>query len=174
MAQQKKTEAFELPAEVEDLSPADARFALGIIQGKTGIAALEASRDCSNMSVETRYSYASRLKNDSKIAAWIQRARVAALETGKVTAQGHLAELARLREIALSTGNVGAAVNAEVSRGKAQGIYVERIEDARSANDTTLTLEQLKECLVSLPPDVRMELAKALTGDGPKAISRHT
>jgi hypothetical protein len=43
-----------------------------------------------------------------------------------VTYDGHLAELARLREAALKKGSFSSAVNAEANRGKAAGLYIDR------------------------------------------------
>jgi hypothetical protein len=43
-----------------------------------------------------------------------------------VTYEGHLAELARLREAALKKGSFSSAVNAEANRGKAAGLYIDR------------------------------------------------
>jgi hypothetical protein len=44
----------------------------------------------------------------------------------EVTFEGHLAELARIKEAALKKGSFSSAVNAETNRGKAAGLYVER------------------------------------------------
>ena len=44
----------------------------------------------------------------------------------EVTYEGHLAELARLREAALKKGSFSSAVNAEANRGKAAGLYIDR------------------------------------------------
>jgi hypothetical protein len=43
-----------------------------------------------------------------------------------VTYEGHIAELARLREAALKKGSFSSAVNAEANRGKAAGLYIDR------------------------------------------------
>jgi len=43
-----------------------------------------------------------------------------------VTYEGHVAELARLREAALKKGSFSSAVNAEANRGKAAGLYIDR------------------------------------------------
>ena len=48
------------------------------------------------------------------------------LRKHEVTYEGHVAELARLREAALKKGSFSSAVNAEVSRGKAAGLYIDR------------------------------------------------
>jgi len=44
----------------------------------------------------------------------------------EVNYEGHVAELARLRELALKKGSFSSAVNAETNRGKAAGLYIDR------------------------------------------------
>ena len=48
------------------------------------------------------------------------------LKKHEVTYDGHVAELARLREAALKKGSFSSAVNAEANRGKAAGLYIDR------------------------------------------------
>ena len=48
------------------------------------------------------------------------------LRKHEVTYEGHVAELARLREAALKKGSFSSAVNAEAKRGKAAGLYIDR------------------------------------------------
>ena len=48
------------------------------------------------------------------------------LKKYEVTYEGHIAELARLREAALKKGSFSSAVNAEANRGKAAGLYIDR------------------------------------------------
>ena len=48
------------------------------------------------------------------------------LKKHEVTYEGHVAALARLREAALKKGSFSSAVNAEASRGKAAGLYIDR------------------------------------------------
>ena len=48
------------------------------------------------------------------------------LRKHEVTYEGHVAELARLREAALKKGSFSSAVNAETNRGKAAGLYIDR------------------------------------------------
>ena len=44
----------------------------------------------------------------------------------EITFERHIAELAKLRELAIKRGSFSSAVNAEVSRGKAAGLYIEQ------------------------------------------------
>ena len=48
------------------------------------------------------------------------------LRKHEVTYEGHVAELARLREAALKKGSFSSAVNDEANRGKAAGLYIDR------------------------------------------------
>ena len=48
------------------------------------------------------------------------------LKKPEVPYEGHVAELARLREAALKKGAFSSAVNAEANRGKAAGLYIDR------------------------------------------------
>ena len=48
------------------------------------------------------------------------------LRKHEVTYEGHVAELARLREAALKKGSFSSAVNAEANRGRAAGLYIDR------------------------------------------------
>ena len=44
----------------------------------------------------------------------------------EVSYEGHVAELSRIKELALKKGSFSSAVNAETNRGKAAGLYIER------------------------------------------------
>jgi len=54
-------------------------------------------------------------------------------ETG-VTLKEHLTELGRLREIAVKYKQLSAAIAAETNRGKASGLYVEKVEHTGIVN----------------------------------------
>ena len=65
------------------------------------------------------------------------------LRKHEVTYEGHVAELARLREAALKKGSFSSAVNAEASRGKAAGLYIDR-KIIKTGKLEELTEEQLE------------------------------
>ena len=60
------------------------------------------------------------------VVKYIGELREERLRKHEVTYDGHLAELARLREAALKKGSFSSAVNAEANRGKAAGLYIDR------------------------------------------------
>jgi len=65
------------------------------------------------------------------------------LRKHEVTYEGHVAELARLREAALKKGSFSSAVNAEASRGKAAGLYIDR-KIIKTGKLEEMTEEQLE------------------------------
>ena len=60
------------------------------------------------------------------VAKYLGQLREERIRKHEVTYEGHLAELARLREAALKKGSFSSAVNAEANRGKAAGLYIDR------------------------------------------------
>ena len=73
----------------------------------------------------------------------------------EVNYEGHVAELARLRELALKKGSFSSAVNAETNRGKAAGLYIERkiIKHGKLEDMSELELEaKMKQILDDYAP----------------------
>ena len=60
------------------------------------------------------------------VVKYIGELREERVRKHEVTYEGHVAELARLREAALRKGSFSSAVNAEANRGKAAGLYIDR------------------------------------------------
>ena len=77
------------------------------------------------------------------------------LEKHKVTYDTHVAELARIKELALKKNSFSAAVNAETNRGKAGGLYIERkiIKHGKLEDMTEKQLEaKMKQILDDYAP----------------------
>ena len=60
------------------------------------------------------------------VVQYVGKLKEERLEKFKVTYDGHLAELARIKDAALKRGSFSSAVNAETNRGKAAGLYIDR------------------------------------------------
>ena len=72
---------------------------------------------------------ASELRNPKRyplVVKYISELREEIQQKYEVTFEKHIKELARIREDALKKGSFSSAVNAEVSRGKAAGLYIEQ------------------------------------------------
>lgn len=68
------------------------------------------------------------LMDMDKIGARIEQLREPVRERAQLTLEQHLDDLKRLRDKAEAEGKYSAAVTAEQSRGKASGLYVEKVE----------------------------------------------
>ena len=60
------------------------------------------------------------------VAKYLGELREERLKKHEVTHATHVAELARIKELALKKNSFSAAVNAETNRGKAAGLYIDR------------------------------------------------
>jgi hypothetical protein len=73
----------------------------------------------------------------------------------EVSYEGHVAELARIKELALKKGSFSSAVNAETNRGKAAGLYIDRkiIKHGKLEDMSELELEaKMKQILDDYSP----------------------
>ncbi len=68
---------------------------------------------------------AKELLDNGKIAARLAELREPAAKKARVTLEGHLEDLRKLRDLAKKKGQFSAAITAEVARGKASGVHVE-------------------------------------------------
>lgn len=71
---------------------------------------------------------AKELVDHPKIAARIAALRAPVVEKAGLTLEKHLDDLLRLRNMAVKDAKWTAAIQAEIARGKAAGLYVERTE----------------------------------------------
>lgn len=136
MAQNLKT-GGEPPVDVEslpDLTEKQQKYVTARLEGKSGADSVRAATDTSAWSKSSIWAEASKLEHHPSIRLWLNAARRAALGAQSVTLEQHLRELERLKEIAIATGNIGAAVKAEESRGRAGGLYVEKHQDVTDHN----------------------------------------
>lgn len=83
---------------------------------------------CEKMKPETVWVNASRLMSDTKVSLRIEELRDAAAKEAQVTLKGHLEDLRRLRDMAVDEGQFSAAITAEISRGKAVGLYTDKVQ----------------------------------------------
>jgi phage terminase small subunit len=101
---------------------------------------------------------ASELRNPKRyplVVKFIGELREEVQNKYEVTFEKHIKELARLREEALKKGSFSSAVNAEVSRGKAAGLYIEQkiIKTGKLEDMTEQELEtRMKEIVDQYSP----------------------
>jgi phage terminase small subunit len=95
------------------------------------------------------------------------------LRKHEVTYEGHVAELARLREAALKKGSFSSAVNAEANRGKAAGLYIDRkiIKTGKLEDMSEQELEaKMKQLLTDYGQIIDVTPEKSESEDSPPQI----
>ena len=110
------------------LTPKQEAFCLGVVEGRTALEAYKAAGYQPKATDQTKQQAASRLLNSKEIASRIAELRAPAAKQAGITLEGHLADLERLRDLAIGAAQFSAAITAEVARGKAAGIHVEKSE----------------------------------------------
>lgn len=109
--------------EAQKLTIKQEQFCLAYMQTGSGAEAYRTAYSAENMKPATIHRRAFDLLENGKVQARLAELRQPALERAEMTLEAHLAELAALRDQAKEKGMLSAAVAAEVSRGKAAGIY---------------------------------------------------
>lgn len=114
----------------EGLTAKQERFCVEYVRGgsKSFTDAYRAVFNCSKMKPETVHAKASLFARDDKVRARIRDLQDDAARAAMISLEEHLEDLKRLRDGAVKAGRFGPAVTAEIARGKACGLYVERTE----------------------------------------------
>ena len=108
------------------------------------------------------------------VVQYVGKLKEERLEKFKVTYDGHLAELARIKDAALKRGSFSSAVNAETNRGKAAGLYIDRkiIKTGKLEDMSEEELEaKMKQILSDYEPLLNAKTVEGEAIDAPKASS---
>ncbi len=117
-------------------------FCAEFVQCGNAAEAYRRAYSAGKMKPETVWSNASRLLDNSKVRARVQELQDAAAQKAQVTLEGHLKKLAELRDLAIEDGQLSAAITAEISRGKAAGLYTDKVKaELSGANGGPLSSE---------------------------------
>lgn len=103
------------------------KFCVEYIRTGNASEAYRQAYDASKMKPESVNRNAKALMDDTKIASRLEELRKPAREAAQLTLQQHLEDLKRLRDRAEEEGKFAAAISAEVNRGKASGLYIEKL-----------------------------------------------
>ncbi len=115
-------------------------FCLAYIETGNASEAYRRSYNASGMVENSIGRKAKELMDNGKIAARIESLRAPVREKAKLTLESHLATLDRLRQKAEDEGKYAAAITAETNRGKASGLYVDKVEHSGSMSDAMAEL----------------------------------
>lgn len=114
------------------LTPKQEAFAQNVASGMTQADAYRNSYNAENMKPSTVQENASRLMSDSKVSARVAELQAKGAELATLTLAKHLARLEELSRDAQAAEEYNAAIKAEELRGKASGLYTERVDHTSS------------------------------------------
>jgi len=130
------------------------KFAYELVTNEGRKTATECAIDA-GFAKEHARQYASKLKNPKLyplVVKYIGELREEWQNKYEVTYEKHIAELGQIRAAALKKGAWSAAVNAEVARGKAAGLYIEQ-KIIRTGKLEDLTTEELESRMKQIIDD---------------------
>lgn len=112
-----------------ELTPKQEKFAQSVVSGMNQSDAYRAAYKVRpNTKPETVNQAASRIMSDSNVAARVAELRAPVVNKAQMTLETHLRDLMMLRNLAVKEKQISAAIGAEVARGKAAGIHIEKSE----------------------------------------------
>jgi phage terminase small subunit len=110
------------------LTPMQMKFAELLVYNEGRLTATECARQAGYEEDRARIT-AAELRNPNTyplVAKYIGELREEVQKKYEVTFENHIAELSKLREESRAKGAWSAAINAEVARGKAAGLYIDQ------------------------------------------------
>ena len=126
-----------------ELTPKQEEFAQEIVKGSTQADAYRAAYDAANMKDETVWSNASRLIDNSKVAARIKELRQPSIDKVQLTLESHLTDLLKLRNMAAKDEKWSAAIQAETIRGKAAGLHIDKMDVKQELGELKISVIEL-------------------------------
>ena len=118
------------------LTPKQEAFAQAIV---TGVSQSDAYRAAYKVrpgtKTETVNQAASRIMAGSNVTARVAELREPVAKKAQITLESHLEDLMKLRNMAAKEKQYGAAISAEIARGKASGVAVEKSEQTVTSNN---------------------------------------
>ena len=130
------------------------KFAYELVTNEGRKTATECAVDA-GFAKDSARSYASKLQNPKLyplVVKYIGELREEWQKKYEVTYEKHISELGKIRQEALKKGAWSAAVNAEVARGKAAGLYIEQ-KIIRTGKLEDLTTEELESRMKQIMDD---------------------
>ena len=107
------------------------------------------------------------------VVAYVGKLQEERLQKHQVTYAKHISELDRIKQAALKKGSFSSAVNAEISRGKAAGLYIDR-KEVKTGKLEDMTEEQLeakmKQILNDYSQIINVTPEKSESEDSPPRI----
>ncbi len=108
------------------LTPKREKFAQGVASGMSQAEAYRVAYSAANMSPAAIWVESGRLMDNPAVSLRVAELRAPAVEKVGITLESHLRDLLALRNLAAKEKQMAAAISAEIARGKAAGVVVDR------------------------------------------------
>lgn len=114
---------------MSELTPKQEAFAQAVASGKSQSDAYRAAYTVrESTKPESVNQAASKIMADPKVATRVEELRKPVVEAAQITLASHLQRLKALSAAAEASNQYSAAITAEVARGKASGLYIDKTE----------------------------------------------
>ena len=110
------------------LTPKQEKFCVEYVKCSNASEAYRVSYNAEKSTPKSVNELASKLLANAKVASRVKELQAPAAERARITLDSHLDRLEALSIQSESARQFGAAISAEVSRGNAVGIYVDRVQ----------------------------------------------
>jgi phage terminase small subunit len=117
-------------------------FCLAYIDTGNASEAYRRAYDAERMKPETVNRNAKALMDNNKIATRLNEIRKPAVDAAQITLESHLQRLHDLSIAAEQAGQLSAAISAEVARGKAAGIHIEKSEQTVTTRELPASINE--------------------------------
>lgn len=124
------------------LTPKQEAFAQAVVGGMSQADAYRTAYSAGKMKDSSIHVNASKLMADAKVAQRVAELREPAARAASMTLESHLADLMTLRDLAKGGGQYSAAISAEIARGKAAGVHVEKSEQLVTTRELPASVDE--------------------------------
>ena len=114
------------------LTPKQEAFCLAYLETGNASEAYRRSYSASRMSDKQIWEESCKLTKSPKVAQRLEELRAPVRAKAQLTLESHLARLEELSRKAEEEGQFSAAITAETNRGKASGLYTEKVDHTSS------------------------------------------
>jgi len=119
-----------------NLTPKQEAFCLAYIETGNASEAYRQAYNAENTKPDVVHVKASQILANGKVRVRVAELQAVAAEKAAITLESHLQTLAELRDQAKDARQFSAAITAEIARGKASGVHVEKTESAVTSHST--------------------------------------
>ncbi len=149
-------------------------FCLAFIETGNASESYRRAYDAEKMSAKVINNRASELLANGGVAVRIAELRKPAVDAAQVSLETHLNDLKRLRDDAWASEKYGPAIQAEISRGKASGHYIERVESGKPGDFDKLSDDDLEQYITDAAKLIESARIKSKTSHAAQGKAKAT